>query len=215
MRECLAPEHIPADPSVYWADMVREHGRGALSFHQSLYVADVHHLRVRLMFTCCGMTDRVSVIEPGCGAGVITQGLATIFREVEGFDSCADMVRGAPKMPNAKLWVEDADTWVPKRRYSVAFLSEILEHIADPARLVRLCAESCDFLVASAPVGDRLCGERAFSLEARKSPQARMDGAGHLWTWDMEGFLTLFASHKLWFVGDVAQHAMVLVRTAA
>lgn len=208
MRQQLSEEHIPEDPTRFWAELAGDDG---LKFHRSLYNNGPARLRLRLMFTLCEATTRASCIDVGCGAGAVTQGLAQMFGEVFAFDSCPELIADAPQFGNVRYRVVDADDWEPDARYTVAFLSEILEHVRRPQRLVQVCAQACDYLIASSPIGDPLCDERAFDIEARGNPKSRADGAGHIWTWDGDGFFSLFP--RVVFAGNLMGHMIVMATT--
>ena len=211
MRERLAAEHVPVDTSDYWREMAEKHG-GAAKLHRSVYLNTQHRLRIRMMMTLCEVTPGESCVEPGCGAGHITKGLAKLFDRVDAFDSCAEMVAEAPEIEGVTYTVADADRWLPTQgHYDVGFLSEILEHVRNPKALVQRCANVCDFIIASAPVEEPLAGERAFSVEARSAPTMRSDGSGHIWAWDWDGFAELFGEWPRMVQALTGQHGVIMV----
>lgn len=214
MRNRIADEHIPDDTSLFWRDLAETSG-GAGKLHRSFYLNTPHRLRIRLMLTLCEVTARESCVEPGCGAGYVTQGLARVFDRVDAFDSCEAMIAEAPQIEGVTYSVANADRWLPTKRYDVAFLSEVLEHVHNPRALVERCAGAADYVIASAPIDDPLAQERAFSVEARKHAgrDTRSDGAGHIWSWDWLGFTSLFEGWPVMAQAMVAQNGVVLVQT--
>jgi SAM-dependent methyltransferase len=159
--------------------------------------------------------EHSSCLEPGCGAGYLTLRLAEMFSEVDAYDSCPEMIEAAVPLENVAFFVADADAWQPERRYTVTFLSEILEHVHDPTGLVRRCADVSDYLVASAPLDEPLAGDRAFNVEAHAQPQTLQDGAGHLWSWDWQGFAVMFARYKWLCQARFARYGIAAVVTGS
>jgi len=212
MLERLDEAFIPEDTAAYWAAMAAPHGGWKL--HRSLYQNMPAALRSRIMLDLCRATDKKSCVEPGCGAGLLTIGLAEIFEEVDAFDGCEAMVSEAPPMDNVSYFVADADVWQPMRRYSVGFLSEIIEHVRNPVEMVDRYAAVCDTLIVSAPVNEPLANEHAFDVAIRKHPVLRSDGSGHIWAWDFDGFMALFSAWPCRFWGNLAEHGIVMVDTS-
>lgn len=216
MHKRLAAEHIPADPATFWSALCEQYG--AREVQKRGYRARLPAARADIMLAIArslGGPD-ATCVEPGCGSGYLTAELATMFGQVDAFDSCVAMIEAADRSAeNVVYFVADADVWQPERRYTVTFLSEILEHVRDPLALVRRYAAVSDYLVASAPLDETLADEEAFDVEAYASTREFGPGEGHISAWDWQGFAVMFAKYSWLCQARFARYGIAAVVTGA
>ncbi len=211
--ESLPPEAIPEDTSLFWTALTKK--LGAKELNLRFYRSNTTRRRVKTMFHLVSKCEPLTTcLEIGCGAGLITAELAGAFNEVSAVDSCEALLDAAPKLPNVTYHWSDADKidWPTLAPFRVMFLSEILEHVRDPHKLVAGCAGIADFIVASSPIGEAL-SDKPFDLAAYdETPEHHEDGSGHIWAWDLEGFASLFEGLEILRIGMVARFGIALVR---
>ena len=212
--ESLPPDAIPEDTSLFWTALAEK--LGAKELNLRFYRSNTTRRRVKTMFHLVSKCEPLTTcLEIGCGAGLLTAELAGAFEHVSAIDSCRALIDAAPHLSNAIFYRIDADTgFIPPAPspYCVAFLSEILEHVRDPHKLVANCASAADFIVASSPIGETL-SDKPFDLSAYdETPEHHEDGSGHIWAWDLEGFASLFKGFEILRIGMVARFGIVLVK---
>lgn len=104
--------------------------------------------------------DVASILEIGCGEGLQTRRLLALAGHVTGIDVSEQAVaRARPAAPEAVLLVgELGDLPLPRSRYDVATLCEVLYYMPDPAGAVALAQRCAAHLVVTiyAPQAHRL-----------------------------------------------------------
>ena len=215
--ESLPPEAIPEDTSLFWTALVEK--LGAKELNLRFYRSNTTRRRVKTMVRLVSKCEPLTTcLEIGCGAGLITGELAGAFDVVHAIDSCQGLLDAAPDLPNVTYQCGDVDgfAWDAKPpRMRMAFLSEILEHVRRPGRLVQSMGVVADYIVASSPTGEAL-SDKPFDLAAYdETPEHHEDGSGHIWAWDLEGFASLFEGLEILRIGMVARFGIVLVKCEA
>lgn len=98
----------------------------------------------RLAFIINSLTDLIgkngSVLDIGCGNGIISNSLAAAGYEVTGIDVSEKAIAKAKasyQLPNLQFKVKNAaDLQVQKKRYDAIICSEVLEHLTNPLQLL-------------------------------------------------------------------------------
>jgi 2-polyprenyl-3-methyl-5-hydroxy-6-metoxy-1,4-benzoquinol methylase len=97
-------------------------------------VAEVHAAQA------AGLGRRVDALDVGCGNGPISLPLASLGARVTGIDVSPEsvaLVSGKNPFPDARFLVHDLSLAPLPERYDLVVCSEVLEHLPDPAPLVR------------------------------------------------------------------------------
>ncbi len=218
--ESLPPEAIPEDTSLFWTALAEK--LGAKELNLRFYRSNTTRRRIKTMFHLVSKCEPLTTcLEIGCGAGLITAELAGAFEGgMLAVDSCGALLAAAPQLPNVHYSRQDVDHWNRDNfnevwdagDFRVAFLSEILEHVRYPAKIVADCGGVSDYIVASSPIGETL-SDKPFDLAAYdETPEHHEDGSGHIWAWDLEGFASLFEGLEILRIGMVARFGIVLVK---
>lgn len=124
------------------------------------------HPKHRLMRYHDFFVDRITegerVLDVGCGYGAVAAAIAERARaRVVGVDFDAANIEQARRryLPNERLVFVESDIhdYVPEERFEVVVLSNVLEHIADRGRLLRLLVERAQpsRLLIRVPMFDR------------------------------------------------------------
>jgi SAM-dependent methyltransferase len=81
-----------------------------------------------------------SILDVGCGNGIITQAVGEMGFEVTGVDSSQKSIeyaRNRNNLPNVTFVLTEAGNFPPtNRKYSAIICSEVLEHLHDPSSLL-------------------------------------------------------------------------------
>ncbi|HSX20697.1 MAG TPA: bifunctional 2-polyprenyl-6-hydroxyphenol methylase/3-demethylubiquinol 3-O-methyltransferase UbiG [Gammaproteobacteria bacterium] len=92
------------------------------------------------------LADR-SVLDVGCGAGILTESLATLSAKVHGIDASADVIAAAKVHAESKnLSINyqacSIEEFTAQRnaQFDVITCMELIEHVPDPAQLIADCA---------------------------------------------------------------------------
>jgi 2-polyprenyl-6-hydroxyphenyl methylase / 3-demethylubiquinone-9 3-methyltransferase len=108
---------------------------------------DINPLRLGWIDRCCGLSGK-KVIDVGCGGGLLSEGMAALDAQVTGIDL------GEKALGVAKLHLLESGLKVDYRHIAVEDMAkdnaatfdvvtclEMLEHVPDPASVVRACAQ--------------------------------------------------------------------------
>ena len=124
-----------------------------------------------------------SVVDLGCGDG----GLLSLIRDIPswGYDFQPANVQGWIERGVAAEQRDVFNTFDVVRWGEAAVLTEVLEHLADPHKVVEWVSRNATWVVASSP----------------KDETGDHHGDCHAWAWDMDGYRALFEPHF-----DVIRH---------
>lgn len=108
----------------------------------------INPIRLQWINEQCGGLDGKSVIDVGCGGGLVAEGLAKMGATVSGIDLSQASVEAARQHAqesglNISYEVVAAEERAQGEpvQYDVVTCLEMLEHVPDPAAIVRACAE--------------------------------------------------------------------------
>lgn len=123
-----------------------------------------------------GLAQPGSVLEVGCGDGALlselrARGLRGRLEGLEISPAAVQIARARAGIDRVRVF--DGATLPGGERYELGVLSHVLEHVADPAALLRSVAAVCDAVVVEVPLEDNLSARRP-------SRVARSDAVGHV-----------------------------------
>lgn len=134
-----------------------------------------------------------SCLELGCSEGLMTQRLAEMFVHVDAVDISAVALARAPGLDNVWYHRADAVTFEPPlERYDAVLLLEILEHVREPAALLRRYARLGRCIVATCPITEPVNTVGAFDVSLLGQERRQGDATGHIWYMDWAGFRSWF-----------------------
>jgi trans-aconitate methyltransferase len=133
-----------------------------------------------------GQVDPVTVSDLGCGDGGLLQLLDGMLevRASWGYDFAPANAAGwRQRQVNGELLDVFGKDWDQVLFGQVVVMTEVLEHVADPHRILRLIRESRD-PVSLLPVSGLVVSSPWNETPANHSPE-------HAWAWDREGYAAM------------------------
>jgi 2-polyprenyl-6-hydroxyphenyl methylase/3-demethylubiquinone-9 3-methyltransferase len=108
---------------------------------------DINPLRLGWIDRNCGLKGK-QVIDVGCGGGLLSEGMAALGANVTGIDlgekalgvAKLHLLESGLKVDYRNIAAEDMATAEPAA-FDVVTCLEMLEHVPDPASIVRACAQ--------------------------------------------------------------------------
>lgn len=107
---------------------------------------DINPLRIQFIESCCSVLNQ-SIIDVGCGGGILSEGLASKDAQVTGIDRSEALIQTAKlHLLESKLNVDyqcsDIEAFSQEHPESFDILTcmELLEHVPDPGAIVKACA---------------------------------------------------------------------------
>ena len=94
--------------------------------------------------------DGESIVDLGCGTGATVHHFTKLGHEVTGVECGKPYISQCHNQDG--VFVESLiEEWVPDKRYDWALLTEVLEHVIDPAECLKVAREAADNLFVTAP----------------------------------------------------------------
>ena len=108
---------------------------------------DINPLRLNYINSVAPLTGK-TVLDVGCGGGILTESMAALGALVTGIDlgdkalqvAKLHLLESGQQVNYRKIAVEDLAAEQPEH-YDVVTCLEMLEHVPDPASIVRACAQ--------------------------------------------------------------------------
>lgn len=141
-----------------------------------------------------------SVCEVGCGDGALLAELAGrgYGREHVGYEISPEAARIAGSRPGLRVSAFDGERIpAPDGAYDLGLLSHVLEHVPDPAALLRETARACREVVVEVPLEDNLSARRPAKV-------AEAQRIGHLQRFSRADVHALAAAAGLRVAGELS-----------
>lgn len=107
---------------------------------------DINPLRIQFIESCCSVLHQ-SIIDVGCGGGILSEGLAIKDAQVTGIDRSEALIQTAKlHLLESKLNVNyqctdiEAFSQAHPESFDILTCMELLEHVPDPSAMVKACA---------------------------------------------------------------------------
>lgn len=108
------------------------------SLYHTSYNSVLAHYKV---ISCLEHARGTSLLDLACGDGVMTEMLASHFRRVVGVDaSSRHLAEARKRVPGARFYESLIEDFEIDEKFGSVFLLDILEHVVDPARVLRKAA---------------------------------------------------------------------------
>jgi len=202
---------IPANLSAYYDAIA---GRSERGFQRTSGYIHPHQVaRFKRVLEIVRGYAPATIIEAGCADGMMTAQLAEIARWVWAFDISPAMIAACPVLPNVHYEMLDVEGAPFADDVDLIVCCEVLEHVRHPQCVVRRICERASVAVFTAPVTEP-SNPDAFNLGLYRCEQKAGDASGHIWAWDMDGFLSLFAGQNVVLAEQVGVSGLVVVQCA-
>lgn len=214
MLQRLPDALVPADLSAWFGEIARRAGDEGLQ-RATGYIHPQQWERFWRVIDLVEALGPCSVLEVGCAEGLMTAELARRAEWVHATDFCAAMLAHCPALPNVSYGLFDVerDPLPLMEPVDVTVACEVLEHLRDPRAAIERLSESCTYLVASCPVTEPL-NRDTFDAERYRRESKAGDAAGHVWSMDMAGMLSLFEGYEVEHSERVGASGVVVARCA-
>jgi len=123
---------------------------------------------------------RLSIVDIGCGGGGIVGHLRQMLvskgyrvnpcKGIDIADSALEMAR--KRWPNIEFL--NCDIAELDGHFDIGLLIDVIEHIQDPGKFVKLCSKSCDYLILHIPLEDN------YNAKIRSRHQYYLEDVGHI-----------------------------------
>jgi len=127
-------------------------------------IADIKRLQIIIKTLTAHLPPDATVLDVGCGNGIISRGIGSKGFKVLGIDvseKAIEKARELNKLPNVKFEVISAEQLVSDgKKYQAVICSEVLEHLNHPEKLLHTLYQSLaddGLLIVTVPNG---CGPR-------------------------------------------------------
>ena len=124
-------------------------------------IADIKRLNFIINALKSKLSNEAEVLDVGCGNGVISRSLGQHGFRVKGIDISEKAIEKAKSLntlPNVSFDVVSAEQLVADgHRYQAVICSEVLEHLNDPGKLLKVLHQSLDdngILIVTVPNGN-------------------------------------------------------------
>ncbi|MCG2712071.1 MAG: class I SAM-dependent methyltransferase [Candidatus Omnitrophica bacterium] len=141
------------------------------------------------------LAPEVDLIDIGCGTGEILKRVSDYFKIKDiqvnpiGYDLSQEIIDQAKRsFPQGSFYsaVFDKQSYKKQTGISIALLIDILEHIQDPAALLKDVRESCDYVICHLPLEDN------FEVNLRGKKSHFTNTVGHIKFYSKKSALGLF-----------------------
>ncbi len=211
MLQSLPESAIPADLGAYYDAIAK---RSPLGFQRTMgYIAPHQAARFERVLEIVARYAPETIIEAGCADGMMTARLAEIARFVWAFDISPAMIAAAPQLPNVHYEALDIERAPFAGPADMIVCCEVLEHVRHPRAVIARMCEAATVVLCTSPVTEP-SNPDAFDLRLYRCEQKAGDASGHIWAWDMDGFLSLFDGHVIEHSEQVGVSGLVVVRCA-
>lgn len=125
---------VPQDLGPYYPTTYRCYKPLVLGTLAALY-------RVRARLTSAQFSTPGSALEIGCGPGIMLNALRQLGWSVMGLERTEEAADIGRKLFGLKVMAADVGELPDTREYDLIILFQVLEHMTDPARVLRECAQ--------------------------------------------------------------------------
>lgn len=176
----VEPHVIPVDLRDWYDDLYARLAPGEYS-NRIMYGRPHQDTRFEAVVDMAALVgSRFVCLEVGCAEGKMTERLAKLFSYVEAIDISRIAVSRAPRLPNVTYQVGDIENWrFHGQYYDLVIISEVLEHLREPARVLADLGQRASYVLASVPTNEE-ANDRTFNLDLLGSEQRAGDAAGHI-----------------------------------
>ncbi len=156
-------------------------------------------------------------LEIGCAEGLMTELLAESFGYIYAVDISEKLIANAKKrrIENARFGVYNVEDSLLlfRKNFDMVIISEVLEHLNNPQKIVKQCLQISKYVVASCPMNEQPNPD-AFDVSLYGVEKKWADATGHIWSMDEDGFKSLFDGYAIEYFEIADPCGIALVRGA-
>ena len=176
----VEPNVIPSDLRDWYDNL---YGRLAPGEYSSCIMYGHPHQDARfdtVLDMAALVAPRFVCLEVGCAEGKMTERLAGLFAYVHAIDISQVAISRAPRLLNVTYDVGDIENWrYHGQYYDLIVISEVLEHLREPAKVLADLGQRASYVLASVPTNED-ANESTFNLDLLGNEKRAGDAAGHI-----------------------------------
>ena len=122
------------------------------------------------------------VLELGSANGLMTQHISKLAGHVDAVEISLIAIEHSPKLENVTYFQTDVTNFLEtcNKHYAVITATEVLEHVLDFEKTLKLCFEHGDLVVVSMPISEEINPDGAFDATKHGKETRVGDATGHL-----------------------------------
>jgi 2-polyprenyl-3-methyl-5-hydroxy-6-metoxy-1,4-benzoquinol methylase len=157
--------------------------RAGTNWQQSMYRSPHQINRFNAIVEYLKSLDLVGreVLELGSANGLMTKHISELAKHIDAVEISSVAIENSPKLDNVTYFQDDVTNFLENcTHYAVIVATEVLEHVLDFEKTLKLCFEHGDLVVVSMPISEEINPEGAFDATKHGKETRVGDATGHL-----------------------------------
>jgi ubiquinone/menaquinone biosynthesis C-methylase UbiE len=178
------------------AELARFYTEQYLRNNPTLDATDALQKAERLLEVCRrgGVEKARSVLEVGCGSGVLLEEMARCLgaSRIVGVDYSPSIAKVAGKVQSVIVAADGLDLPFPDKTFDLAYFADVLEHVLDPGALLREVGRVARRIAFLVPMEAGLIASPIYALRRARGKPTNYEQYGHIWRWTRPQLERLF-----------------------